>query len=269
MVVDNNATNAYILTATGLSILPLDAIPAVDRPVINPSGTVSLASYLPQIAQGGLISIFGRNLAQQAAATGAPLPRSLGGVCVTLNNNPLPLLMTSPTQINAQIPPELAAGRYSLIVRAFSRNLASAAQQITVAKYAPAVLVDTVNKQAAVYDEEGRYISPSNPTTRDRRVKIYAVGLGPTKGPRVLGGDAAPENAVTDPLTVFFGDPRYSQADVAVEYSKLLPGFIGIYEIQVYVPWDRIRGKELPVTLRIGGISSPSTGPALPTIAVE
>ena len=41
----------------------------------------------------------------------------LGGACVTLNNTPLPLLATSPTQINAQLPPTLAAGRYPLMVR--------------------------------------------------------------------------------------------------------------------------------------------------------
>ena len=34
-----------------------------------------------------------------------PLPTILGGACVTLNNQPSPLLMNSAGQINAQIPP--------------------------------------------------------------------------------------------------------------------------------------------------------------------
>jgi len=272
MVVDATGTNAYVLTASGLSIVPLDqTVPAVDRPAPNQNGTVSMASYLPPVAQGGLISIFGRNLAANASAdTSKALPTTLGGLCVTLNNTPIPLILTSPTQINAQVPPEFAAGRFPLLVRNIDKKAAALiATQLTVAKYAPAVFVQADNKQAAIYHENGQPVTPANPTTRDRRLTIYATGLGLTKGTRVVGGTPSPAGTTTDKVEVFFGDPRFSQADVVVESSRLLPGTIGVYEIKVYVPGDRMRGSALPVTVRIGGVSSPVTGPLPPTIAVN
>jgi len=272
MVVDATGTNAYVLTASGLSIVPLDqTVPAADRPAPNQNGIVSMASYLPPVAQGGLISIFGRNLADSASAdTSRALPTTLGGLCVTLNNTPIPLILTSPTQINAQVPPEFAAGRFPLLVRNLNRRAAALlATQLTVAKYAPAVFVQADNKQAAIYHENGQPVTPANPTTRDRRLTIYATGLGLTKGTRVVGGTPSPAGTTTDKVEVFFGDPRFSQADVVVESSRLLPGTIGVYEIKVYVPGDRMRGSALPVTVRIGGVSSPVTGPLPPTIAVN
>ena len=70
-------------------------------------------------------------------------------------------------------------------------------------------------------------------------------------------------------MQVFFGDPTFRQAEVVVESSKLVAGRIGIYEIKVYVPGDRMRGTALPVTLRIGGVSSSVTAGLVPTVAVE
>ena len=66
----------------------------------------------------------------------------MGGVCVTLNNQPVPLLLTSAGQINLQIPPSLAAGKYPLVVRSITNNTASFSQTVTVSKYSPAVQVD-------------------------------------------------------------------------------------------------------------------------------
>ncbi|MBY0503598.1 MAG: hypothetical protein K2X03_06805 [Bryobacteraceae bacterium] len=272
MAVDATGTNAYVITASGLSIVPLDqTVPAADRPAPNQNGTVSMASYLPPVAQGGLISIFGRNLAENASAdTSRALPTTLGGLCVTLNNTPIPLIMTSSGQINAQVPPEFAAGRFPLLVRNINKKAAALlATQLTVAKYAPAVFVQAENKQAAIYHENGQPVTPANPTTRDKRVTIYATGLGLTKGTRVIGGTPSPAGTTTDKVEVFFGDPRFSQSDVVVESSRLLPGAIGVYEIKVYVPGDRMRGSALPVTLKIGGVSSPVNGPLPPTVAVE
>ncbi len=66
-----------------------------------------------QVAAGTLISINGVNLADVTAvapgATQAPqLPFSLGGVEIYFDGDRGPLLMVSPTQVNAQVPWELA-----------------------------------------------------------------------------------------------------------------------------------------------------------------
>jgi len=44
---------------------------------------------------------------------------------------------------------------------------------------------------------------------------------------------------------------------------------IGVYQLNLRIPGFHMNGDALPVTLRIGGINSPSTGPVVPTVAVN
>lgn len=272
MVVDGAGTTAYMLTASGLSIVPLAApLNPATRPTINPGGVVNLASYRTEVAQGGLISIFGRNLGESSMADGTPLPTVLGGTCVTLNNVPMPLFMTTTGQINAQIPPSLAPGRYPMVVRYLTDFSSSLTQQITVSRYAPAVFVDPTTNQAAIFHADGRPVTKDNPARRDRRLVLYATGLGPTRGGEVLAGQPAPSDplAVTERLQVFFGDPTINGSEIIVEWSGLVPGYIGLYQANLYVPGVHLRGDALPVTLRIGNVNSPSTAPVNPVVAVQ
>lgn len=272
MAVDANGTSAYILTTSGLSIVPLDAPAAPsDRPQVYPNGAVNLASYLPVLDPNGLISLFGRNLAGPDMASATPLPNILGGVCVTANNQPLPLFMTSPGQINAQLGPDLKTGNYSVVVRSIDRHIAAPPVQITLSKYAPAVFVDG-SGQAAVLHRDGAYVTKDRPAHRDESLVVYATGLGPTKGGSVTGGTPAPSDnpaVLSDKLQVFFGDSRLKQSEMIVEWAGLAPGLVGVYQVNVRVPGDRSRGDALPVLLKIGGVQSPVTGPAAPVVAVD
>jgi uncharacterized protein (TIGR03437 family) len=269
--VDSSGNTAYVLTTSGLSALPLDTTLTSlrDAPVVNRNGVVSNASYLPQLAPGAIFSIFGKNLAADGTAGATPLPTVLGGTCVTLGNTPVPLLMTANGQVNGQIPPGITAGRYTMVVRSIDRQVASGSTNLTIAKYAPAVFVN--NGQPAILHTDGRYVSKDAPAQRDERLVIYATGLGPTKGGKVTAGAGAPSSplAVTDKVQVFFGNPGYSQAEVIVEWSGLVPGSVGLYQINVRIPGLHMKGSALPVQLRIGGVNSPSTGPAVPYVAVE
>ncbi len=271
MAIDATATNAYVVTVSGLTIVPLDAIQAADRPVVNPRGTVNMASYLPTLAPNGLISIFGRNLATDEQLHTTTAPTILGGACVTLGARALPLLGTSPQQINAQIPPDLAVGTYPLTVRNLDRKAGSLTQNVTVSKYAPAVFVDASLQPSIYHSDSGNPVSPDDPATRDQRLTIYAVGLGATTGGRVVSATPSPSSplAITGTVRVFFGDPRIKQSEAVVEWSGLAPGLIGVYQINVYVTGDRVRGDSLPVTVRVGGVDSPLTGPAVPRIPVN
>jgi uncharacterized protein (TIGR03437 family) len=268
---DAAGANAYALTASGLTIIPLDVMNPAERPAINPGGTVSLSSYVPAFAPGALVSVFGRNLGGADTFSRTPLPTVLGGTCVTLNNQPLPLFMTSAGQINAQIPHELAPGRYPLVIRAVEKKLAAAPQTLTVARYAHAIFADPDTKRAAIFHQDGRAVTRDHPAKRDEPLVMYATGLGGTTGGRVVTGTPAPAEPlaeVTD-LKVFFGDVRYRQAEVIVDWAGLTPGYVGLYQINLRVPGDHMRGAELPVTLRIGGVDSQTSGPVVPIVAVD
>jgi uncharacterized protein (TIGR03437 family) len=272
IAIDSAGTSAYALTTSGLSIFSLDPpTPAANSPQVFPKGAVNAASYQTPIAQNGIVSIFGKNLGDTVPASSLPLPTILGGVCVTLNNLPLPLFLSSPGQINAQIPPEMATGAFPLVVRAIGKNAASQSQQLTISKYAPAVFVDPVNNQAALLHADGSFVTKDHPAHRDEPLMLFASGLGLTTGGKVTGGNAAPSNplAVTAKVEVFFGNPLWSQAGVIVDWSGLAPGFVGLYQLNLRVPGDHVNGDSVPITLRIGGVSSPSTGPVLPAVTVE
>ena len=257
MAVDPDGTTAYLLTTSGLQIVPLDSVPAADRPQVSRNGVVNLASNTTALSPGSLAAIYGRNLGDPAKAEGTPLPTVLGGVCVTLSNRPLPLLMTSPEQINVQVPPDLAASRFPLVVRSINRKVAAAPQQVALAKYAPAVFLDSGTGQAAIFHEDGDPVTKSAPAKRDQRLVIYAAGLGATRGPRITAGVPAPDSppAETDPVQVF-------------DWSGLAPGLIGIYHIRIYVPWYRMKGEQ-PVTIQIGNVKSPQSETYNPKVFVD
>jgi uncharacterized protein (TIGR03437 family) len=278
MAVDASGSTAYLLTTSGLSIVPLASqggpgVPpaAQQRPQVNPSGIVNTANYQATFAPGSVVSIFGQNLASSASSSTTPLPAVMGGSCVTIDNAAVPLLMTSPEQINVQLPFDLTAARHSVIVRSIDKSTTTAAQTITVAKYAPAVFVNTQTGQAEIYHDNGTLVTKDSPATRDQSLSIYASGLGVTTGGKVTAGSLSPADppAVTQPIKVYLGNPSYKQAEVIVEWSGLVPGTIGIYQIKVRVPGEHMKGDALPVILRIGGVDSPKTGTGAAVIAVE
>ena len=68
---------------------------------------------------------------------------------------------------------------------------------------------------------------------------------------------------------MFFGDPTYSQAGIIVDWAGLAPGFVGLYQMNVRVPGNHLKGDALPVTIRVGGVSSSSSGPLVPVVSVQ
>lgn len=273
MAIDATGTFAYAISTTGLSIIPLDLVPASARPVLNNRATVNLGSGLNTIAPNNLVAITGRNLAADATApTSGNLPTTLGGACVTLGNNVLPLIATSSGQINAQIPPSIATGNYQMTVRNLDQHVASATQAVTISKYAPAVLTDA-NGRAQVYRvSDNRQITTDNPANRDEPLVMYAVGLGVPKAAlaNVASGVPVPATPAiaTDAVQVFFGNPSIKEAGIIVDGSHFAPGMIGVYEIRLRVPGAHISGNALPITIKIGTTSSPNSAKG-PTIAVN
>ncbi|MGP8245991.1 MAG: hypothetical protein ACLQVN_15900 [Bryobacteraceae bacterium] len=270
MALDSTSNTVYVLTATGLSVIPLAGAARSSTPSVSPSGVVNSANFRTGIAPGGLVSIMGQNLAASASAGSTPLPTMLGGSCVTLSNTPLPLLATAPGQINAQIPFTLAAGAYTLVVRSTANQAASSSVSVTVSKYAPAIFVDSTGP-AIYHVNSGQQVDQAHPATRDEPLVIYATGLGATTGGKVTAGSPSPSSplAVTAAVALYFGNPLISNTAVIVNWSGLQAGTMGIYQINCTIPGNHYNGNALPVTLRIGGVSTPTTGANVAVVYVD
>ena len=263
MAVDGNT--AYVITSSGLSVVALDVQAPTTRPTLNNGGLVNSVSYTPSIAQGSYLAIFGRNLADQATASSTPFPTRLGGVCVTMNNVALPLLLTSPDQINAYIPQDQAVGRFPIVVRSVDRRIASTQATVTIVKTAPAVFADG-EKRALIFHPDGRPVTPENPAKRDRPIVMYAAGLGPTT-PIVRGATPAPSSPLAEAadLQVYFGTPTINGAEIIVDWAGLVPGYTGLYQLNLRVPGNHLRGSALPVSIHVGNVVST----AGPVVAVD
>ena len=62
MVLDSAGATAFVLTASGLSVIPLATSSTPNVPQVPASGVVNTADFLSGVAPGGLVSIFGTNL---------------------------------------------------------------------------------------------------------------------------------------------------------------------------------------------------------------
>jgi len=134
MVVDSQGT-AYAITISGLSVVPLSAA-GVARPQL-PNGARSIVNSTdgsPNFKPGAFVTVNGRDLAKAAVADQIPLPTVLGGSCIVFNDVALPLLQTSPTQISAQLPPEVRPGISVVQVKSLATAQASDPVVITVQK---------------------------------------------------------------------------------------------------------------------------------------
>jgi uncharacterized protein (TIGR03437 family) len=270
MVVDSAGTTAYLLTTSGLSIVSLSSTTSTVKPALASNALRNSADYSTSVAPGSVVMIFGTNLASAGSYSSVPLPKKLGGTCVTLNGSPLYLLASSDTQINAQLPFGLAAGKYPLVVRSLDNHVASSSQTVTVSKYAPAAYTLT-DSYAALYHKNGKAVTSSNPAARDETLTMYATGLGATTGGTVTTGSASPTAtlAVTGTVKVYFGNPSYTQAEVIVDQSVLAPGLIGVYQLTLRVPGFHMKGDPLAVTLKIGGVTNSSSASNAAKVAVE
>jgi uncharacterized protein (TIGR03437 family) len=263
MLVDSSG-NVYMLTLSGLSVV--STVSATGRaPSFSASGVVNSPSHSGSLSAGGLISILGSNLADPATGS-FPLPTSLGGVCVTANEVTIPLISTSPTEIDAQLPSNLATGRVTLTVRSTKLGLSSNGVSIQVNGTGPSLYtipLDGKPLAALFHTVDAAMVTPDYPADRDETLVLYASGLGPISPSPGVGQPASdnPFSQATASIGVTIGGRPYP-----VLSSYLAPNFVGLYAVIIYVPGNRIEGDDLPVVVTAGGVSSTTDNAPLASI---
>lgn len=228
--------NAIVnLTTSGFTVLPWAFDAAVAAPRIE--RVVNSADSTSSVAPGSLISIFGSELSPINQTTQQiPAPTVLGESCLTVNGLPVPVIFVSATQINGQLPFQVD-GSVQMVLR--TPGGISDSFNMTVIPGAPGVFRNgTAGTQrdlpSLFRTSNGLLVTDSNPVHRGDTITVYLTGLGRTS-PAVDAGVPAP----SEPLASAVVRPTVSigGAELPVDYAGLVPGTIGVYQINARVPF--------------------------------
>jgi uncharacterized protein (TIGR03437 family) len=236
--------------------------PNSTAPTVNPGGIVNAASLVSGIvAPGELISIFGTNLAPSnpTQASSLPLTTSLAGTQVLLGGQPLPLQFAGAGQINAVVPFATPLnGLQQLVIE--QNNVYSLPETIVVAAASPAVFTQSQSGQGpgviVIVGPSGTQIetSASQPASAGDVLVIYCAGLGEVSPPARDGEGApsSPPSRTVAPVFVTIGGQP-----AQVQFAGLVPGYAGLYQINVVVPAGVASGMNVPVVITAAGFPSP------------
>lgn len=194
---------------------------------IGAQAVLNGANFLPELAPGALVSVFGLGLGQPGVATTA----EIGGRAADV-------LFSNAFQVNLAVPLDLPVGSYALTLRS---PFGVAEAPIELREVAPAIfrLSET---QMAVVNADGVLNGPSLPATRGTAVVLYGTGFGTVLPQGNLTRTARPVAA------------RINGLEVPVGYSGLAPGYIGLYQLNLTLPVDMPPGLFQTLELTQAGI---------------
>ena len=236
-------------------------------PVVNLAGVVSAAApttHLP-VAPGGLISIFGSNLATaKTSASTLPLPQTLSDTQVLLGGKPMPLVYVSPQQINAVVPFGVPLNTIQQLI-VIHNGVYSPPETLVVAPAEPAAFSQDQSGSGAgvifvVKPDGTQFLNTSTaPASAGDSLVIYCTGLG-SVNIAIADGAAAPSSPpaqIVDTVAV-----SIAGKDAPVSFAGLVPGYVGLYQVNVTVPHGIAPGA-VPLIMTVGNTPSPAVTVAI------
>jgi uncharacterized protein (TIGR03437 family) len=240
----------FIKLVALLALILLAASVGGAQTVVN--AVTDAASFAPRVAPGELATIFGSNLANSTQqATGYPLPRSMAGATVYVNQSPAPLLFVSTAQINFQVPSGLRAGTANMYVTRDGGQ--SALFQFTIVSSAPGIFQDSSNHAIAQNAADYSTNSKSNPVASGEVLVVYLTGQGPVNN-EVPDGTRTPDSPLSTATAT--ATATIGGASATVDFLGLTPGLIGLAQANIQVP--ALGTGDYPLVITVGGYVSAS-----------
>ncbi len=240
------------LTTSGFTVMSWNYDAATAIPRITK--VTNAADRSRAVAPGGLIVVEGTDLSPVNVATSElPLPTALGESCLTVNGMAVPMLMSSSSRINAQLPFQ-AEGNVTMILR--TPGGVSDNYNLTILPTAPSVfrtpLAADYEVPTVVRASNGQVVTPSNPVRSNDELFIYLTGMGKTD-PEIPAGVPAPSEA---PAVLTQPEVSINGFKLPVSSAALVSGQVGVYEIKVAVPWSVPKGMNQTLQVKQGSYSS-------------
>ena len=189
------------------------------------------------------------------ATSQIPLPTALGDSCLSIDGAPVPLLFVSTQQINAQLPYNVS-GSSTLTIHSpagISNNFLFTVQPTAPSVFLSGTAGPDTGLATIVRADNNQLITPTNPIHPKDTVVIYLTGMGATL-PAVTAGLPAP----SAPLASAAATPTVTLGGVGLNvlYAGLVPGEVGVYQINATVPVGVPVGMSVPLTISQGGPSN-------------
>jgi len=155
-----------------------------------------------------------------------------------------PLYFVSPTQINAQVPFEVATaidanfqfGTVSVVVT--SEQTSNLAFNITISAASPGIFTVASNGSGQALYVDPNFKSFSTPLVPGATIIVYATGLGQTSPPAITGAGGLANQPLVNFPTVYIGEIQ-----AQVMYAGLAPDFVGVYQLNVVVPSNLVTNR--------------------------
>jgi uncharacterized protein (TIGR03437 family) len=224
--------------AAGITLAPaciVNAASYLNWQLQSGAQTSPLSGY---VAPGEIITIFGNDLGPVNGAGAVldaqgRLPSSLGGVILTFDGIPAPLLYVQANQINAIVPFEVA-GKASTMVQLRYNGASSNAAMLLVADAVPGIFTAEIDGviQIAAFDQDGTLNSVDNPADEGSIISMWATGLG------LLNQSYADGQIVTGTASLVAPPAIGVNGYVAqIQYIGQAPGLVaGAIQINLVVP---------------------------------
>jgi uncharacterized protein (TIGR03437 family) len=190
----------------------------------------------------------------------------LGGVRVLFDGFPGTPFYVSSTQVNVIAPYEIAGRTQVTVEVEYNGNRGRFTSPFAVTPTAPGLFTPTSTgsgQGSIVNAEDGTYNGPitgvaglpTRPARRGQYVLIYITGGGQTNPPSATGQVSQGARQLVAPITVNIGG-----ITVVPDYAGSAPLYVaGLEQINVRVPDNAPIGDQIPVTVTIGGVTSPAT----------
>lgn len=183
-----------------------------------------------------------------------PVPTTLGGVQILVNNVAAPLNYVGPGQINFIVPAGTAEGKQPLKITV--SGLTTFDGFINVWPVSPGIFIKNpadVLQPGAVLNQDFSENGPNNRAQRGEVVQIYGTGGDFASFPDPSGA-AAPASPLI--LTGAMPKAYVSVAEAGVQFSGLAPGFAALWQVNVTVPNQPFVSGQVPLFIEASTLSS-------------
>jgi uncharacterized protein (TIGR03437 family) len=249
---DGNTSNPRTFTASPPALTESAIFKISTAPSLSGNGVVNAATYTPTgVSPGEIVSVFGLNLGTHAIGmvVNGAFTTSLGGISVSFDGVPAPILYSGGTQATLIVPYEIA-GKSSTTMTVTGGGSSTSAQLPVVPADPGLFSADASGRgPAAALNQDGTINSLANPAHPGDVITLYGTGEGtirPVPPDGTISSSPAPAPVLPVGINI-------AGVTVVPSYAAEAPGLTaGVIQINARIPQITYQSTQWPVVFTVG-----------------